>query len=148
MRAVRYGNGVTNLAQFDVLNRLTNSIWKLNASTLASFYYQLGATGNRTNLTETLITSVTNRTYAWGYDRLYRLTTEAISGLGGTTYGLDPVGNRTNRTAGLDGLPAQNFSYTTNDWLANDAYDSNGNTLWTTNGGTAAGPYLTMSRTG
>jgi RHS repeat-associated protein len=47
----------------------------------------------------------------------------------------------TSRAAGLDGLVAQSFSYSTNDWLASDSYDSNGNTLWTTNGGTATGPY-------
>jgi RHS repeat-associated protein len=38
-------------------------------------------------------------------------------------------------------LPAQSFSYNTNDWLSTDAYDANGSTLWTTNSGTATGPY-------
>ena len=45
LQTMRYGNGVTNLYQYDRLNRLTNAVWKLNASTLASFYYQLGLTG-------------------------------------------------------------------------------------------------------
>src|SRR5207249_3218988 len=49
---IRYGNGITNLSQFDLLNRLTNAVWKTNAGTLASFYYQLGLAGNRTNLSE------------------------------------------------------------------------------------------------
>ena len=31
-------------------------------------------------------------------------------------------------------------SFTTNDWLKTDAYDNNGNTLWSTNG-TVQGPY-------
>jgi RHS repeat-associated protein len=141
VQTIRYGNGLTNLCQYDLLTRLTNSVWKSNQLVLASFFYQLGSTGNRTNLTETLLTSVTNRTYGWGFDPLYRLRSESISGIGSTSYGLDLVGNRTNRTAGLDSLPAQNFSYTTNDWLATDAYDSDGNTLWTTNGGAATGPY-------
>jgi RHS repeat-associated protein len=141
LQSVRYGNGATNLCQYDLLNRLTNSVWKSNQLTLASFYYQLGATGSRTNLTETLFTSVTNRSCAWSYDSLYRLTSESISGIGSTTYGLDRVGNRTNRTAGLDSLPAQSFAYGTNDWLVTDGYDSSGNTLWSTNGGTATGPY-------
>jgi len=142
LQSVAFGNGATNLNQYDVLNRLTNSVWKSNALTQASFYYQLGATGNRTNLTETLLTAVTNRTYAWQYDSLYRLTSEGISGMGTNAYGLDKVGNRTNRTAGLGSLPLQNFSYTSNDWLVTDAYDSDGNTLWSTNGVTLTGPYF------
>src|SRR5207247_1294296 len=67
VRSVRLGNGVTNAYEYDALNRLTNSVWKSNQLTLASFYYQLGSTGNRTNLTETLLTSITNRTCAWAY---------------------------------------------------------------------------------
>src|SRR5207245_662741 len=54
LQAIRYGNGVTNQIQYDVLNRMTNAVWKTNAGTLASFYYQLGLTGNRTNLSENL----------------------------------------------------------------------------------------------
>ena len=80
LQTMRYGNGVTNLYQYDALNRLTNLTWKLNTSTLASFYYQLGSTGNRTNLSETIINVVTNRTYAWQYDSLYRVTNETVSG--------------------------------------------------------------------
>ena len=79
LQTMRYGNGVTNLCQYDLLNRLTNSVWKLNAGTLASFYYQLGLTGNRTSLLET--NSGANRNYAWSYDPLYRLTNEIIGGL-------------------------------------------------------------------
>jgi len=141
LQSVHYGNGATNVNQYDALNRLTNSVWKSNSLTLASFYYELGATGSRTNLTETLLTAVTNRAYAWQYDSLYRLISEGISGIGTNAYGQDKVGNRTNRTAGLGGLPAQNFSYSSNDWLTSDAYDANGNTLWSTNGAAVTGPY-------
>jgi RHS repeat-associated protein len=137
---VSYGNGATSLSQFDALNRLTNSIWKSNDLTLASFAYKLGKTGNRTNLTETLFTSVTNRTYNWVRDTLYRLTTEAISGLGTNTYGLDFVGNRTNRTATIPGITNQSFTFNANDWQTTDAYDSNGNTTWSTNG-SLQGPF-------
>src|SRR5262249_9414159 len=117
LRGMSYGNSITNSFQTDLVNRLTNLVWKSNSLTLASFSYQLGKTGNRTNLTETLLTSATNRVYSWDYDKLYRLTAETISGIGGNSYGLDKVGNRTNRTAGLDGLPAQSFSYNGNDRL-------------------------------
>jgi len=36
-------------------------------------------------------------------------------------------------------LGAQSAAYTTNDWLGSDAYDRNGNTLWSTNGTTVLG---------
>ena len=139
VQTLHYGNGVTNLYQYDVLNRLTNAFWKLNTTTNASFYYQLGLTGNRTNLSETV--NGTSRTYAWSYDWLYRMTNENISGLGNAGYAYDPVGNRTNRTvSGGLSLANQTPTYTTNDWLTTDAYDNNGNTLWSTNG-SVAGPY-------
>src|SRR5271166_682505 len=100
-----------------------------------------GPTGNRTSLSETNGTAV--RGYTWGYDTLFRLTNETISTTAPTGtlgYGYDAVGNRTNRTSGITGITNQTPSYNTNDWLTTDAYDSNGNTLWTTNG-TVQGPY-------
>jgi RHS repeat-associated protein len=145
LQTMRYGNGVTNLYQYDSLNRLTNSVWKLNAGTLASFYFQLGLTGNRTGVIEYVKDSW--RTNQWQYDPLYRMTYETIKvGAASDTlgYGYDPVGNRTNRTStsGLSGwLPSVTNSFTTNDWLKTDAYDNNGNTLWSTNG-TVQGPYF------
>ena len=141
LQSLQYGNGVTNLNLYDSLNRLTNSVWKLNTSTLASFYYQLGLSGNRTNLNENVNSA--SRTYQWQYDPLYRLTNEVVSGAsptGALGYQYDAVGNRLNRTAAL-GLPAQSLNYNTNDWLKTDTYDNNGNTLWTTNSGTGYGPY-------
>jgi RHS repeat-associated protein len=143
LQSLHYANGTYNLCQYDNLNRLTNLVWNtlvnLQEVTLASFYYQLGKTGNRTNLSENVYGAA--RTYAWSYDALYRLRQETISSIGANSYGLDAVGNRTNRTAGLDSLPAQNFSYSANDWATTDAYDNDGNTLWTTNAATAIGPY-------
>jgi RHS repeat-associated protein len=129
LQAMRYANGVTNLCQYDSLNRLTNSVWKLNAGTLASFYYQLGLTGNRTNVIEFVKDSW--RTNQWQYDPLYRLTNEIIgapaSGTAGCAY--DPVGNRTNRIiTGSLGLTNQSFTFNPNDWLTTDQYDNNGNT--------------------
>jgi RHS repeat-associated protein len=128
LQIVRYGNGVTNLCQHDSLNRLTNMVWKSGTTPLASFAYQLGRTGSRTNLSETV--SSTTRTYAWSYDALYRLRQETISGFGSVSYGLDSVGNRTNRdVTGSLNLTNQSFGYTTNDWLTSDGYDANGNTI-------------------
>jgi RHS repeat-associated protein len=42
-------------------------------------------------------------------------------------YAFDAVGNRTSRSYGFSGA-AQAPTYTVNDWLASDSYDSNGNT--------------------
>jgi RHS repeat-associated protein len=132
LQALTYGNGVGNSYQYDSLNRLTNLVWTSHATNVGSFYYQLGASGNRTNLNETLGT--TNRVYAWSYDSLYRLTNEAITvgSVGTLGYGYDFVGNRTNRTkvSGDLGLTNQTFGFNSNDWLTNtDSYDSNGNTI-------------------
>jgi RHS repeat-associated protein len=81
------------------------------------------------------------RTNQWGYDALYRLTDENVSAIGNVGYGYDPVGNRTNRTSTISQLSTAASSFNTNDWLQTDAYDSNGNTLWSTNG-TVQGPYF------
>jgi RHS repeat-associated protein len=135
-------SALTNLYQYDVENRLTNLVWGWSgnsshtAYTIASFYYQLGATGNRTHLVEMLTSpsSTINNTYVWSYDPLYRLTNENISGSGTYSYQYtyDAVGNRTSRTATNGGLGNQSFSFNTNDWLNTDTYDSSGNTV--TNG--------------
>jgi RHS repeat-associated protein len=129
LQTLQYPNGLTNLYQYDSLNRLTNLTWKLTTTTLGTFYYRLGTSGNRTNLSETL--DNTNRTFAWNYDNLYRLTNEALSvsaPIGAIGYQFDAVGNRTNRTSTVSGIAAQTLAYGTNDWLTNDVYDSNGNT--------------------
>ena len=130
LQTMRYGNGVTNLFQYDALNRLTNSIWNSNSLALCSFSYQLGRTGIRTNLSETVYG--TARNYQWQYDNLYRLTNENISSIGSLGYVLDPVGNRLARNSSGSQMPAllpsEAFAYTTNDWLTSDKYDNNGST--------------------
>jgi YD repeat-containing protein len=97
LQTAGYGNGVTNQYQYDVLNRLTNLTASSVSGTIARFYYQLGLTGNRTNLSETVNNA--GRTYAWKYDALNRLTNETISALGSVGYGYDAVGNRTSRAS-------------------------------------------------
>lgn len=129
LQSISYGNGVTNLYQYDARNRLTNLVWNLNASPLAGFAYQVGPTGARTNLAETV--NGVGRSYGWSYDFLYRLNQELMGGAtgGALGYGYDAVGNRTNRTSTLSQLPAGTSSYTANDWLASDKCDSDGNTI-------------------
>jgi RHS repeat-associated protein len=132
LQSLNYGNGVTNLYQYDSLNRLTNQVWKYGSSPRASFYYQLGLSGNRTNLGE--VVNGTSHSYAWSYDHLYRLTNETISVLGSLGYGYDPVGNRASRgVTGSLSLSNQMPTYTTNDWLAADGYDADGNTTNSSN---------------
>ncbi|HWQ92089.1 MAG TPA: RHS repeat-associated core domain-containing protein [Clostridia bacterium] len=129
LQRVSYGNGLTNRYQYDVLNRLTNLTWKVAGAYRADFSYQLGLTGQRTNLSETVNNA--SRVFNWSYDKLYRLTNETLTGAapaGSLTYAHDPVGNRTNRTGSLGGLGSQSLTYTTNDWVASDVYDANGNT--------------------
>jgi RHS repeat-associated protein len=111
------------------------------SGTIARFYYQLGLTGNRTNLSETV--NGIGRTYAWKYDALNRLTNETISALGSVGYGYDAVGNRTNRASGISGLATANSSYSANDWLTSDQYDANGNT---TNSASVAYRYDVLNR--
>lgn len=136
LQTIRYHNGVTNRYTYDALNRLTNLVAGTPSALLASFAYRLAPAGNRTNLAETI--NGVSRTNAWQYDPLYRLTNEIISGsapTGSIGYRYDGVGNRTNRTSTVSGITNQTPTYTANDQLTTDAYDSNGNTR-TNNGNT------------
>jgi RHS repeat-associated protein len=141
LQTAGYGNGVTNRYQYDVLNRLTNLTASTVSGTIARFYYQLGLTGNRTNLSESV--NGIGRTYAWKYDALNRLTNETISTLGSVGYGYDAVGNRTNRASGISSLASGSSSYSANDWLTSDQYDANGNT---TNSANVAYRYDVLNR--
>jgi RHS repeat-associated protein len=117
-------NGLQTTFSYDSLNRTTG----MNSS-VSSYSYQLGATGNRTGATES-----NGRTLTWNYDGIYRLTNETIdndqSGNNGTaSYGLDPVGNRLSLTSTLTGLEAGSFGYNTDDEMSSETYDANGNAL-------------------
>lgn len=126
LQSMSYGNGVTNVYQYDALNRTTNLTASTVSGVIAQFAYQLGTSGNRTNLSETV--NGASRTYAWRYDNLYRLTNENVNAIGSVGYAYDPVGNRTNRQSSISQLSTGSSAYNTNDWLAGDSYDSNGNT--------------------
>jgi hypothetical protein len=129
LQSMHYRDGVTNLYQYDSLNRLTTLQWARNGGSLGYFSYQLGATGNRTNEMETV--NNINRMFAWQYDSLYRLTNETFNLSSNLFYTYDTVGNRLGRTNGaivVGSLTNQAFAYGTNDWLLRDQYDSDGNT--------------------
>jgi RHS repeat-associated protein len=121
-----YPNGLQSTFTYDQEARLT----ALSAPT-ASYSYQLGPTGLRTQATES-----TGRTLNWTYDGIYRLTNEKVgtdpdSINGSVLYGLDPVGNRQSETSTLPGINSGSFGYNVDDELATETFDANGNTVAT-----------------
>jgi YD repeat-containing protein len=103
LQTVTYPNGVAHSYTYDTRNRLTNLGVSATAGTLASYAYTLDASGHRTSVTE-----LSGRTVNYGYDNLYRLTSEMIASdpnaINGTvSYNYDPVGNRTQMTSTLAG---------------------------------------------
>jgi RHS repeat-associated protein len=98
--------------------------------------------GRAERVERTSVAELGGRTVNYGYDALYRLTNETISGAstpqqnGSISYGYDAVGNRLSRTSTLPTIPSQqNIVYDDNDRLSTDGYDDNGNTV-TSNGKT------------
>ena len=74
---VAYPNGLTSTFTHDELNRLT----QLSTPPIANYGYTLGLTGNRTGSTElNEATQATGRTLQWGYNGIYQLTNETITG--------------------------------------------------------------------
>jgi len=78
-----YPNGVSTSYTYDPLNRLTNMQSNCGTSAgcgvpgtaIAGYGYTLGAAGNRLSVAE-----LSGRTVTYGYDDLYRLTSENVSG--------------------------------------------------------------------
>jgi RHS repeat-associated protein len=81
------------------------------------------------------VTELSGRTVGYGYDDLYRLTSETInndgvpSNNGAIGYTYDAVGNRLTRTSTVGAIPSTVSSYDGNDRLTSDSYDSNGSTI-------------------
>jgi YD repeat-containing protein len=80
------------------MNRLTNLAVNNSSGAIASYAYTLDPAGHRTQVTE-----LSGRTVQYGYDSLYRLTSETISGAvsqnGAIGYVYDSVGNRMSMTS-------------------------------------------------
>jgi len=117
---------------YDEMNRLRDETVNHAATPLARYIYDLRPEGNRYQVTE-----LGGRIVNYGYDNLYRLTSEAITGpqslIGTINYGYDHVGNRLSRTvtgsALANKVPSVNSVYDADDRLGGDSYDENGNTL-------------------
>jgi RHS repeat-associated protein len=127
-----YPNGISSGFTYDALSRVQSikigsALGTANESLVASFGYTFYATGNRHTVAE-----LSGRGVTWGYDNLWRLTSEAIAGsavAGSIGYVYDNVGNRVSRTSSVSGISNQTSSYDNNDRLLADGWDANGNTL-------------------
>jgi len=133
LSAVTYPNGVSHAYSYNSKNQLNDLAVNKGASPVASFAYTLDAVGHRLSATE-----LSGRTVAYGYDNIYRLTSETVAGAAGglngtAAYSYDPAANRTQVASTLTGVPAGLSSYDANDRLISDVYDANGNTI--TSGG-------------
>jgi RHS repeat-associated protein len=107
----------------------TQTNYDAKGGALSSYSYSLGPAGNRLTVAE-----LSGRTVAYGYDALYRLTSETVTadptGHNGTaSYTYDNVGNRTMLSSTLPPAGGASYSYDADDRLASDSYDANGNTV-------------------
>ena len=126
LQSFAYPNGTSHTYSYDSLNRLTNLTGAKGNQVLAGYAYTLGASGSRTDVVET-----GGRTLHYGYDDIYRLTGETISGVplsGVISYIYDSVGNRQTRSSTVPNVTSMNSTFSNNDWLNSDTYDNNGNT--------------------
>jgi len=78
------------------------------------------------------VAELSGRSVAYGYDSLYRLTSENVTAdpnnhNGTTSYLYDPVGNRQQLL--VNGVTANSYTYDADDRLGSDSYDADGNTI-------------------
>jgi YD repeat-containing protein len=113
------GNGASHRYTYTEQDRLTNLVVMKGATNIATYYYQLGKAGSRTNVLEK-----SSRNAAYVYDKLYRLTSQAVTAdphsINGTaTYQYDLVGNRTNLSSTLGGVTTLAQQFDIRDWPTN-----------------------------
>jgi len=135
LQSFTYPNGVAHAYTYDTLNRLTQ-VGAAKSVPLSSYIYTLGAAGNRLTVAE-----LSGRNVAYGYDSLYRLTSETVTADPNNNnvvngYQYDAVGNRQQWL--VNGVIANTYTYDADDRLGADAYDADGNT---TNSGGIANSY-------
>ncbi len=129
LSTMTYPNSVVHSYAYDTRDRVL---------TLNGYTQTVSPSGRKQSVIET-----NGRAANYGYDNIYRLLNETISGdpaaanNGALTYVLDPVGNRQSMTSTLAALQAQSFTYDADDRTISspggDTFDANGNTL--TSGG-------------
>ena len=125
-----YPNGVVHTFGYDDRDRTISLNVTNGPASVASYAQTYSPSSHKLNATE-----ANGRTPNYGYDSIYRLVTESISGdptasnNGSLNYSLDPVGNRLALTSTLATVQSQSFTYDANDRFTSDTYDANGNTL-------------------
>ena len=83
--------GLVTSYTYDEQRRLRRIETRRGEDLVAGYVYTLGPAGNRVGLEELH----TGRVVAWGYDALFRLTSEAVEGGPTVSYTYDAAGNRT-----------------------------------------------------
>jgi RHS repeat-associated protein len=127
LQTITQPNGAVIAYTYNAVNKLTNILVTKSGTTIASWDYALGPTGNKTSVTESMGRAVT-----WAYDDLYRLTGEQIASTpvaGNIGYVYDDVGNRDQRSSDITPIPTQVFTYDQNDRVQAYSWDNNGNVL-------------------
>ena len=136
LSSVTYGNHIVHSYTYDALNRLGNltvgppsTCGTAAPGCVGSYAYTLGPAGNRTSVTE-----LSGRTVQYGYDDLYRLTSETIANAtsqnGTIAYTYDSVGNRKQINSTVPAIPSSGtLFYDANDRTSTDSYDNSGNTI-------------------
>jgi RHS repeat-associated protein len=125
-----YPNGIAKTTTYDGRERLSTIGYKLGATTVASYAYTVANSGHRTQVVEN-----TGRTAQYGYDALYRLTSETVTNdpnaiNGRVDYTLDNVGNRMRRDSSLGPVSNQVSTFNANDQVSTvELYDLNGNVV-------------------
>jgi RHS repeat-associated protein len=155
--SVQLPNGVVTTYLYDSLNRLTNLTHQAGTTNLASYSYNLSASGRRTNAVEILRqedgTYLTN-TLAWQFDGMYRLTNEVSVSMSPdgnyaytNAYQYDLAGNRLAQVKTGTSVTTVTNDYDANDELLQEvsllngsltgtnsyAYDLNGSVIGKTN---------------
>jgi RHS repeat-associated protein len=130
LQGYTYPNGVASSYNYDQLNRLKQVSSQAQSSQLASYTYTLGAAGNRLTVAE-----LSGRNVVYGYDSLYRLTSETVasdphSKNGASSYTYDNVGNRLTLNTTLPPAGGMTYSYDVDDRLSSEQYDAEGNTTF------------------
>jgi len=138
--SVTHDNGIVTSYAYNRRNRLTGIQHKLGATLLLGVAYTLDASGLRTGITET---GQINRSVAYSYDGVKRLTSETVTQLGNdrtTNWTYDRTGNRLTQTKSLGpvGSPTGTAS-TTYVYDANDRLETESLTLSGTVPGAVAG---------
>ncbi|UMX48274.1 MAG: FG-GAP-like repeat-containing protein [Candidatus Nealsonbacteria bacterium DGGOD1a] len=97
--ALNYGSGIATVNTFDPnqLYRLTRKISGVGATNLQDLAYNYDAVGNIIKITDSSATA-TKKTVAYGYDKLYRLTSVAAANTANNqnytqNFTYDPLGN-------------------------------------------------------